>query len=91
MVTIAHGEWIADLGAMVCRNINNGVVVCFEKSGKTLAGKIKDMPMTIFEQWAMLKNGHKIVQRTVMEAEEVFLKAFIESDIEKNGKVKIGS
>ena len=30
MVNIAQGEWIADLGAMTCRNINTGIIVCFE-------------------------------------------------------------
>jgi len=85
MITIAQGEWIADLGSMVCRNINNGVVVGFEKSGKTLVGKIKDMSMELFGELASQKNGHKIIQKTVMDAEEVFLRAYIESDFEKNG------
>jgi hypothetical protein len=44
MITIANGEWIADLGAMCCRNITTNMVVVFEKSGKTLCGKIKKYP-----------------------------------------------
>ena len=72
MVTIAQGEWIADLGAMVCRNSNNGIVVCFEKSGKAYLGKIKDMPMEVMQHWAMLKNGDRLIQKSVMEAEKVF-------------------
>jgi len=85
MITIAQGEWIADLGTMVCRNINTRMVVSFERQGKTIAGKIKDMPMELFEQWAMISNGEKLIEKAVMEAEEVFLRAYFESDIEKNG------
>ena len=85
MITIAQGEWIADLGAKLCRNINSRMVVCFEKQGKTLTGKIKDMPMELFQQWAMIPNGEKLIQKAVMEAEEVFLRAYFESDMEKTG------
>ena len=85
MIRIAQGEWIADLGAMLCRNINNGIVICFEWQGKAITGKIKDMPIELFEQWAIVRKGHKFMQKAVMEAEEVFLRAFYESDIEENG------
>jgi len=76
MVTITQGEWIADLGAMLCRNINNGIIVCFEMTGKSLSGKIKDMPVELMEQWAKIPNGHELVRKTVMEAEDLFLKAY---------------
>ena len=85
MITIASGEWIADLGSMTCRNITNNIVVSFEKEGKALRGKIKDIPMELFAKWAEEPQGEKKVQNTVMEAEEVFLRAYFESDIETNG------
>ena len=85
MVTIAQGEWIADLGAMLCRNINNGITVCFERHKKTFLGKIRYMPVELMEQRAMLANGEKLIQNAVMEAEEVFLRAYVESCIERNG------
>ena len=85
MVTIAQGEWIADLGAMLCRNINNGITVCFERHKKNFLGKIRDMPVELTEQWAMLSNGEKLIQKAVMEADGVFLRAYVESGIEGNG------
>ena len=85
MITIASGEWIADLGSMTCRNITNNIVVSFEKEGKVLTGKIKDIPMELFAKWAAEHGGEKKVQKAVMDAEEVFLRAYFESDIEKNG------
>ena len=89
MITVAQGEWIADLEEMTCRNITNRIVVGFEKTGKTLSGKVNDMPMALFEQWAAEPHGERKIQSAVMEAEEVFLTAYFESDIEKNGIRKL--
>ena len=85
MISIIQGECIADLGAMVCRNIKNGIVVEFEKSGKTLTGKIKDIPLELLELLAKRKNGHTFIEKAVYDAEEVFLRAYFESDMDKNG------
>ena len=85
MITIADGEWIADLGTMTCRNINNNIVIVFEKSGIGVNGKIKDVPMDLFTKWAADPHGERKIQQVVMEAEEVFLRAYFESDMEKNG------
>ena len=85
MITITNGEWIADLGAMLCRNISNNIVVAFEKSGRILNGRIKDIPMEVFAKWAGEPDGEKHIQKVVMDAEEVFLRAYFENDIEKNG------
>jgi len=82
MITITNGEWIADLGAMTCRNINTKMVVEFENKGKYFSGKIKDMPIELFSQWAKLKHGERLIQKAVMEAEEVYTRAFFESKIE---------
>ena len=82
MVTITNGEWIADLRAMTCRNIINNIVVEF---GKDLNGKIKDIPMSLFTKWSADPHGERNIQKAVMEAEEVFLRAYYENDIKKNG------
>ena len=78
MITITSGEWIADLGTMTCRNINNKIVVAFEKKGKTIIGKINDMPIELMEQWAAIPHGENNIKKAVMEAEEIFLKAYFE-------------
>jgi len=83
MINIAQGEWIADLGSMTCRNINNMIVVSFERKGKTLLGKIKDMPVELIQQWANIPSGHNLVRKAVAEAEEVFLRAYVQNNIEK--------
>jgi len=82
MITVAQGEWIADLGSMVCRNITNGIIVSFTKSGKYFTGKIKDMPMDVLAKWAEKPQGSMLIQKAVMDAEEVFMTAYFENDIE---------
>ena len=76
MKQITNSEWIPDVAAMTCRNSTSKIVVGFEKNGKTLKGKIKDMPMELFEKWAALPHGENLVKDAVLEAEEIFSKAF---------------
>ena len=82
MVSIVSDEWIVDLGAMACRNINNKIVITFEKKGKALLGKIKDMPIEMIIELAGKPDGHKYMRKAVKEAEKVFCKAYHENMIE---------
>jgi hypothetical protein len=83
MKRITDGKWIADLGAMTCRNIENGLVVSFIKKDKILEGKLQDMPFELLGTWAVLPDGERKIRRAVEEAEEVFLRAWFEAKIEK--------
>ena len=85
MDTTAHGEWIADFEAMTCWYIDSNIIVGFEKKGKVLFGKIKNMPLELLEQWAREPHGERHMKKTVMEAEAVFLRAYFENEIVKNG------
>ena len=75
---MTNDDWIADLTTMTCTNKKNGVVVIFKPCGKTYEGKIKDISMEQFAEWAKLPDGELHVQKTVEEAELVFLKAVFE-------------
>jgi hypothetical protein len=83
MISITEGKWIADLGAMTCRNIENRVVVAFRRKGEAVEGQIKDMPFELLEKLAELPDGPDRIRQTVEEAEEVFQRALIESKIER--------
>ena len=76
MVTIPNNEWVADLEAMTCRNFANEIIVALEKKGKGFAGKIKDIPIEILEKWAGSLDGPRLMQKTVLEAEEAFMQAY---------------
>ena len=80
MVHIASGEWLVDTEAMLCRNNRTNIVVGFEKSGEAYIGKIKDMPLELMVKLAKMKDGEKLIQKAVMDAEDVFLKEMFEKN-----------
>jgi hypothetical protein len=79
MIRITDGKWIADLGAMTCRNIENRMVVAFKQKGNIFEGKLQDMPFELLGTWAALPDG----ERNIRQAEEVILRAWFETKIEK--------
>ena len=76
MDTVLQGEWVVDLGAMTCFNINFKIIVAFENRENTLSGKLKYIPMSLFAQWAAEPLGLRRIQNTVKEAEGVFLRTY---------------
>jgi hypothetical protein len=83
MITITDGKWIADLGAMTCRNVENRLVVCFQKRGKAFEGTLQDVPVELLGLWAALPDGERRIRQAVEEAEEVFLRAWFEARVER--------
>jgi hypothetical protein len=83
MISITDGKWIADVGNMTCRNIESRIVVVMQKKGDVFEGKIQDMPLGLMEKWAGERHGERRIQVAVMEAEEVFMRAYFEGKIEK--------
>jgi len=76
-------KWVVDLLNLTCRNIENQVVVAFEKRGPALEGKIKDMPVELLEMWTREANGENHIRKTVIEADEVFFKAYFNYEIDR--------
>jgi hypothetical protein len=83
MISITNGKWIADLGSKTCRNIENRMVVGFKRQGDFFSGAVEDMPLNLLAAWAGSPEGVERIRRAVEEAEEVFLRAWFESGIEK--------
>ncbi len=86
MITTTNGEWTADVNAMTCRNTLNNVIVIFEKKGESLQGKIDNMSMELLTKMSSQPHGERSMEQLVTDAEEVFLRAYFESDIEKKKK-----
>jgi hypothetical protein len=80
MVKIIDTEWLVDTEAMICRNNNTKIVVKFEKSGNAFIGKIKDMPIELTLRLAKMKDGEMLLQKAVMDAEEIFLQEMFEKN-----------
>jgi hypothetical protein len=57
------------------------MIIAFEKRGSALAGKIKKIPLELAEKWAH-PNGNTLLREAVIEADEVFYKAYFNKQIE---------
>ena len=85
MLMIVDDEWLVDTEAMLCSNSLTKIVVEFVRNGETYIGKIKDMPMELTTRLAKMKNGDKLLQKAVLDVEEIFNKEMFDknSDTEK--------
>jgi hypothetical protein len=81
MTTSTRGEWTVDVEAMTCRNIRQDILIIFEWHGKTLIGKILDMPILLMK-WKKLPIVNMSIDRIIMEAKEDFLRAYTEKNKE---------
>ena len=59
------------------------MVIGFEKNGKTLRSKIKNIPLQLAEKWGNDPNGSKFIRKAVIEADEVFFREYFKREIEK--------
>jgi len=82
MVTTQSSEWVADVVTMTCMNTTYNIVVFFEKLGKALNGKIKDIPLELLNKWRIEGKGEVNIREAIMKAEEVFLQAYFENNCE---------
>jgi len=69
-----------DMVTMTCKNTTNNIVVLFEKLGKTLTGKIINLPLELINKWTIEKKGEINIRNALLEAEEIFLKEYFESN-----------
>jgi hypothetical protein len=83
MVYFAYGQWIADLRTMTCRNFVWNITVTFEKQGDALIGEISYMPDNSNRKWIFSPIADRIRRKIIKDAEEVFLKAYFENELEK--------
>ena len=79
MDTITSGDWVADLDDMLCWNVNNKIVVEFERKGEAIIGQVKDMPLDLLAEWAGKPDGHRLMQEMIFEAESVFMHVCFEN------------
>lgn len=79
MVRFDRREWIADLEEMTCRNMNNRIIVRFEKKGHSLTGKIHEIPIKLRQFWDRFPNSDRLVHKTITDAKKIFLQEYARS------------
>ena len=72
-----------DLKNLICRNTENQMIVIFEKRGTALEAKIKNMPEELAEEWAWNPNSARQMKKALIEADEVFFRAYFNREIQK--------
>jgi hypothetical protein len=82
--TEKNNNWVVDLENLTCRNIENDLVVSFERRGSALLGKINKIPMQLVHEWAKDTNCEALLRRAVIEADEVFFKEYFSRKPNKN-------
>ena len=83
MSTKTIGNWLVDLRNLECRNIETQMVIAFEKRGLALKGRIRDMPDKLLEQWRADPNGERYIRKAVIEADDIFFRAYFDKEIER--------
>jgi hypothetical protein len=83
MVINESGEWVVDLINLTCRNTKNNIVIIFKNIEGNLVGKIKDLPLKIISEWVAEGKGKASIKNTVIEAEIIFVKAYLGNDRKK--------
>jgi len=81
MSVMPKNGWVADLDTMTCRNINTRIVVAFERKKNFFFPKINNMPNDVYEKWANMKDGKREMEKIIFEAESVFLRTYIEKNL----------
>jgi hypothetical protein len=85
MIHIFNGDWIVDLKEKTCRNIILNIVVEFKIQGMSFESMIRTIPMELLSTWAAQPDGEKRIKNIVMEAEKIFIRAYFENELKKQG------
>ena len=72
MRDVDEWKWKVDKNEMTCSNEEYNVMIKMQKDGEIIRGKIHDMPMELFGEISELKNGEKIIEKMVANAEKVY-------------------
>jgi len=64
--------WKVDKKELLCKNDDHNVLVKIEEEGGILKGKLLDMPMELLGEISKLKNGEKIIEKIVSNAQNAF-------------------
>ena len=75
MIETEEWIWICDKSKMLCRNVENSIIVKMDKTGKTYNGKLYGIPLDLFGRISKIKHGEKIIQKIIKSAEEEFSRA----------------
>jgi hypothetical protein len=71
MKDVDEWNWIVDKNKMTCSNNHYNVTVKMQEEGEGLKGKLLDMSIELLSEISALKNGEKIIEKVVTNAEKI--------------------
>ena len=77
MLNITEWAWVFNNTFVVCRNVDNKIVVEIERTGNVRTGLLYDMPMELFGKIAELGYEEKFLEQLAKSAEDEFLKTYL--------------
>jgi len=77
MLDITEWAWVFDKTFVVCRKVDNKVVVEMEMIGNTRVGEIQDFPIAIFGRIVELNGGEKMIEKLVKTAADEFFRVYL--------------
>jgi len=77
MVDLTEWAWIFDTTFVVCRNVDNKVIIEIERTGNTRTGEMPDFPMELFGRIAGLGYDEKFFEKFVKSAADEFFRAYL--------------
>ena len=77
MLNITDWAWIFDNTYVVCRNVDNKVIVEIERTGNTRTGEIQDFPIELYGKISELHYGDAIIEELIISAADEFFSAYL--------------
>ena len=89
MIDVTQWKWIFYNDTMLCCNEEYHVKVRIENNGRSICGKIQEIPLDLCREIAIIPNGARIIRQIISKAEDAYYKAIL-NDIMAELKVPIG-
>ena len=77
MIDVSQWEWIYDENKMMCCNNEHHVKVKIESNGRTICGKIQEIPLSLYREIAIIPDGAKIFWQIISKADDAYYKSIL--------------
>ena len=75
MIDVTQWEWIYNKDTKICYNEKYHVKVKFDWYGRTICGKIQEIPLELYREIAIIPNGAEVLRQIISKAEDAYYKS----------------
>ena len=77
MIDVTEWTWAFNNTLIVCRYVEDNIVINIEKRGNSRMERLKDIPIELLKRIAEQEHGEKIIKKLVRKAEDDFFRAYL--------------